>query len=154
MKLPPCNSHLRSHSRTGRLRFRPHRRQGIDPKFFDSWSRNGRTLSEAPRREIPTEARRLDAGALSIGPFEGSRWRLRRTRSGYGYSMASWRLGMIVRQACRCGAGFRGFVAQVQTRPGRAKQRLQSAVWAAILRRKHTSSGRAVRPAPSKHPGD
>src|SRR5580704_8665127 len=24
-----------------RLRFRHHRRQGIDPKFFDSWSRNG-----------------------------------------------------------------------------------------------------------------
>src|ERR1017187_9847687 len=24
-----------------RLRFRRHRRQGIDPKFFDSWSRNG-----------------------------------------------------------------------------------------------------------------
>jgi hypothetical protein len=39
MKLPPCNSQLGSHSRTGRLQFRRHRRQGIDPKFFDSWSR-------------------------------------------------------------------------------------------------------------------
>src|SRR5579862_3210777 len=34
-----------------RLRFRRHRRQGIDPKFFDSWSRNG--VLEDQSREVP-----------------------------------------------------------------------------------------------------
>jgi hypothetical protein len=57
---------------------------------------NGRTLSEVPRQKIPTEAPRARAGALSIGPFERSRGRLRRMRQGYGGPMVCWRLGASV----------------------------------------------------------
>jgi hypothetical protein len=38
------------------------------------------TQSEVPRRRKPTPGERFGAGALSIGAFERSRWRLRRTR--------------------------------------------------------------------------
>src|ERR1700676_1830660 len=47
-----------------RLRFRRHRRQGIDPKFFDSWSVNG-VLGDYSREVGDTSTiRRAVVGAL------------------------------------------------------------------------------------------
>ena len=52
MKLPPCSTQMRSHSRTGHDSGPGgHRRQGIDPKFFDSWAGNG-VLGGAPCRPV------------------------------------------------------------------------------------------------------
>jgi hypothetical protein len=48
-----------------------------------SQSTNDRTLSGLPRPRR-TDLRKISLGAVLIGPFEGSRWRLRRMRSGYG----------------------------------------------------------------------
>src|SRR5271166_5830556 len=48
-------------------------------------TQNARTLSEVPRRENAEGASERSTGALSIRAFEGSRWRLRRTRSAMGF---------------------------------------------------------------------
>ena len=55
-------------------------------------AKNLRPLSQVRRRRVAAWTRLCPAGALAIGGFGRSRWRLRRTRAGHiiinGYSMA------------------------------------------------------------------
>lgn len=55
-----------------------------------TWLNNARSLSEVLRRGCPREHGDVVAGAVSIEPFEGSRWRGAPCRSGYGFSIAYW----------------------------------------------------------------
>jgi len=54
------------------------------------------TQSEVPRRVKPERGRESRAGALSIGAFEESRWRLRRTRAAMGIQSVRRRLELAV----------------------------------------------------------
>ncbi len=68
----------------------------IQPDRFQSTSRTyegghpetAEPYRERPGRKMPGIGRRSGAGALSIGPFEGSRWRLRWTRQLMGFASA------------------------------------------------------------------
>jgi hypothetical protein len=88
------------------------------------------------------EAQRLEAGALSIGPFEGSRWRLRRTRQGYGDSIDLLRVCVAVFGGLRgCVERF-GAARKVETGFKSTTEHLGELPKAAILSRRHTTSGR------------
>ena len=58
--------------------------------YMFTWLNNARSLSEVLRRGCPREHGDGVAGAVSIEPFEGRRWRGAPCRSGYGFSIAYW----------------------------------------------------------------
>jgi hypothetical protein len=85
MKLPPCSSQLRSHSRTGHDSAFGSGVIGVNELIRNALTRGPETIDligSAPgwMAQAQTDAR---AGALSIRPFQVGRSRLRRTRSLY-----------------------------------------------------------------------
>ena len=63
MKLPPCNSQLRSHSRTGH-----DSASGVTGVKFDSWVQKRRSGKPPQRTDIPPLSARTDVGNQST-PF-------------------------------------------------------------------------------------
>src|SRR5258707_1249603 len=82
------------------------------------------TQSEVPRRMSPDHNHRIRAGALSIGAFERSHWRLRRTRHLWVLNRLC---GLWDRQSARC----MGAESAVLT-PQRPHQRSGAVEWDAF----------------------